>query len=176
MRFLPFLCMAVAISGCASSAAPKATAVPVVSYHDQQYRFSFSYPSGWKAPTKGGHVTSVQSVPTYVVPVTTPHNIAGVQVTVDHQVIPLPTFVEGRVAADPSGGPDTFHYHHLKVSGWPAMQIKRYSGTTVDGVFTIINTRTLSYQVEMITAQPPFPPTAFNGYNTIVRTLKIPFS
>lgn len=172
MRSLLALPLAVLVAGCASSAATPTRAADHA-YHDSRYHFSLKYPASWHAGTPS--TVSLQGVPTYTVSFTTPGKVAGVQVQVSRQVTPFPTFQEGHVAPDPSG-PDMLHYHHLRVSGWPAMQIQRYNGTQVDGMFTFINTRALSFTVEMITPNPPFSTRTLSGYNTMVRTIKVPFA
>jgi hypothetical protein len=162
------------LAGCASSTAPAAP-TPTVdrTYHDAKYHFSLQYPATWSASAP--KTVSIQGAPTYTVNFSTPSKVAGVQIQVSRQVTPFPPFVEGHVAHDPNG-PDMLHYHHLRASGWPAMQIERYSGTKVDGMFTIINTHTLSFTIEMVTPNPPFSAGATAGYKTMVRTIKLPFS
>lgn len=172
MRSLFALPIAIIVAGCASSTAAPTPAV-VHTYHDAKYHFSLKYPASWHAGTPAS--ISVQGVPTYTVSFTTPGRAAGVQIQVSRQVTPFPSFQEGHVAPDPSG-PDVLHYHHLRVSGWPAMQIRRNTGSTVDGMFTIINTRTLSFTIEMVTPNPPFSTRTVSGYNTMVRTIKLPFA
>ncbi len=177
MRQLLLLCVVVILAGCRpSAAAPSATRVVDGAYQDTAYHFSFRYPLSWHLASKHGTTTSVQGVPTYVVNVNTPNNVEGVRIQVDRHVIPLGTFQEGHVAPDPSGGPDMFHYHHAHVSGWPAMQVQRYNGSKIDGIFTIVNTRTLSFTIEMVTPNPPFSRSALSGYDTILRTIKLPFA
>lgn len=174
MRSLFALPIVIILAGCASSAAtPPATPVPDRTYRDATYHFSLRYPATWRAGIP--KTVSIQGVPTYTVNFTTPGKVAGVQIQVSRQATPFPPFAEGHVAHDPNG-PDMLHYHHLRVSGWPAMQIERYSGTKVDGLFTIINTRTLSFTIEMVTPNPPFSTRSTAGYNTLVRTIKLPFT
>lgn len=174
MRSLLALPIIVVLAGCASSAAaPTPTASPDHTYHDIRYHFSLKYPASWTVARPS--TISVQGVPTYAVSFSTPGKAAGVQIQVSRQVTPFPPFIEGHVAHDPNG-PDMLHYHHLRASGWPAMQITRYSGTQMDGIFTIINTHTRSFTVEMVTPNPPFSAAATAGYNTMVRTIKLPFS
>lgn len=177
MRFLFLLPVVGILAGCASFAAsPATTPVTDHTYHDSTYHFSFRYPSAWQLASKHGTTTSVQGVPTYEVNLKTPNNVVGVRIQVDHQVTPFPPFEEGHVAPNPGGGPDMLHYHHMHVSGWPAMQIQRYNGTKVDGMFTIVNTRSLSFTIEMVTPYPPFSRSTLSGYNAIVRTIKLPFA
>lgn len=171
-RLSPLLLVVVALAGCG---AKQATPAKPRVYHDPKYKFSFSYPASWSVP-KQGHQESIAGVATYVVPVSAPHNAARLEVTVDHQIIPFPPFQEGHEAPDPNGGPDVFHYHHARVSGWPAMEIKRYNGTTADGIFTIVNTHSLSYEIRMITANPPLSTGELHAYNTVMHSLKFPFS
>jgi hypothetical protein len=109
-----------------------------------------------------------------VVEVKTPGQAAGVQVTVDRDLkrSDYSSITEGQVA--PYGGA-TLHYHHVTVSSWPAIQIERYTGSQVDGIFTITNTHRYSFQVQMITGTPPFPASSLGGYRTIVHTMQLPF-
>lgn len=174
MRPLLALLVMILLAGCASSAAaPTPTPTRERTYRDAKYHFHFKYPASWHASTPKN--VSVQGVPTYTISFTTPGNAAGIQVQVDRQVTPFPAFQEGHVAHDPSG-PDMLHYHHLRVSGWPAMQIQRYNGSKVDGMFTIVNTHSLSFTIEMVTPNPPFSANSVSGYDTVVRTIKLPFA
>ncbi len=174
MRSLFVLPIVIILAGCAASAtAPTPTPSRDHTYHDGKYHFSLKYPASWTVSTP--KTVSIQGVPTYTVNFTTPGKVAGVQIQVSRQVTPFPPFVEGHVAQDPNG-PDLLHYHHLRVSGWPAMQISRYSGTKVDGLFTIVNTRTLSFTIEMVTPNPPFSAASNAGYSTMVHSIKLPFA
>lgn len=158
--------------GCGSSRATSATGN---TYHDKKYGFSFRYPSGWTAPAQG-KVQNVAGVSTYIVTLHPPDNSVGFEITADHDVIPFPTFQEGHIAPNPGGGPDMLHFHHARLSGWPAMEIQRYNGPNVDEIDTIINTRTISYQVRILTANPPLSATQNAAYNQVLNSLKIPFS
>jgi hypothetical protein len=176
-RLLPFLgIIGLVVAGCgASNATPKPTPVKANVFHDPKLHFSFQYDDGWTVPKKGGSYTSLQGVRTYVLNITTPVSVAGARITVDKDMVDYTNIPEGKIANDPNGGPDTFHYHHLTVSGWPSIQIERFSGTQIDGIDTITNTHQYSYDVQMITPSPPFPAKVLSGYRTIVKTLNLPF-
>jgi hypothetical protein len=166
----PLLCV---IAGCGS---PSSSKPMVHTYHDPTYHFSFQYRAPWTIQGKHGVDQTIGGTPSYVLTLQTPNRQVGVDVTVDHDPIPFPTFPEGKVAHDPSGGPDLFEYHHAKVSSWPAMRILRYSGKQVDGYFTVVNTHSQSYQIRMITGNPPFKASQITAYMAMVRSFKIPFS
>lgn len=161
------------LAGCGSSSA--ASQAPPKAYRDRQLGFHFSYPANWSIPSNAGHYIALSGVKTYVVDVKTRGNQAGVRITVDHNLLNYSTIPEGKIAPDPNGGPDTFHYHRLTVSGWPAIQIERFNGTKVDSIDTITNTHDYSFDVQIITGSPPFPADISDGYNTIVQTLHLPF-
>lgn len=169
-RFVLAIALMALVTGCGGSGSSKPA-----TYHDKRFGFTFKYPSDWKAPAQGT-VQDVGGVSTYIVDLRPKDNSVDFQVTVDRNVIPIPAFPEGKIAHDPNGGPDIYHYHHLNVSGWPAMGIQRFNGSQVDGLFTIINTHSLSYQVRMIVANPPVNQSQTNDYNMVVHSLKIPFS
>jgi hypothetical protein len=156
--------------GCSSNNGHPA-AVGTRTYHDAKYKFSFQYPTNWSIPSSG-HMASISGVMTYVLTVKVPKNVAGVQVTVDQNLSHYSSISEGTVS--PFYG-DTLHYHHLTVSGWPAIQIERYTGKTLDGISTITNTHSNSFDVQMITGTPPFTADVLSGYHTIVKTMKLPF-
>jgi hypothetical protein len=158
--------------GCSSNNAHP-VAVGTKTYHDAKYKFSFQYPTSWSIPSSG-HMASISGVMTYLLTVKVPNNSAGIQVTVDQNLAgsQYGGIPEGKLV--PYGG-DTLHYHHLTVSGWPAIQIERYTGQTLDGISTITNTHSNSFDVQMITATPPFTGDVLSGYHTIVRTMKLPF-
>ena len=177
-RLVIFLVLGALLCGCGSSSAQpsptRTAALGVKTYHDSRYGFTFSYPSIWSVPNRGGHMSTISGVPTYVVDVRTPHQAVGIQVTVDQDLkrSDYSSIPEGKVA--PYGGA-TLHYHHVTVSSWPSIQIQRYTGSQVDGIFTIANTHRYSFQVQMITATPPFSADALTGYQTVVRTIHLPF-
>jgi hypothetical protein len=145
-------------------------------YKDPQYGFSFKYPSTWKIPKAGGHVTTVGGVSTYVLDITVPNSSAEVSVTMDRDVIPFPSFPNGKTAPDPNGPTHTFQYFHARVAGWPAMDIRRFTGKQITERDTITNTTSRSYDVRALTVNPPFSASLISGYETIVHTLKLPFS
>lgn len=178
-RFLPALCLLGSfLAACgpgSASSTPTSTATGPKVYRDPTLHFSFQYPPGWKVPKKGGSYTTIQGVRTYALNITTPVSVAGARITVDQNRVNYSDIPEGKIANDPNGGPDTFHYHHLNVSGWPSIQIERFNGTKIDGIDTITNTHQYSYDVQMITPNPPFSPSVIAGYRTLVRTLKLPF-
>lgn len=169
----------VALSGCAvpgigsSSSNGSAKTISLATYRDARYHFSFRYPRGWKIDRPLSE--SLGGVPTYEVHITPPSSQVDFRVTVDKSLQDYSTIPEGKIVNDPQGGPDTFHYHHLNVSSWPAIQIQRFSGTTVDEIDTITNTHQYSYNVRMLSATPPFPANVMDGYNRVVRTLRVPF-
>lgn len=176
-RVVPVLALAgLVLGGCGpGSASPKPTAAATSVYHDPTLHFSFQYLQGWHVPQKGGSYTTIQGIRTYALTITTSDSVAGARITVDNNRVDYSKIPEGKIANDPNGGPDTFHYHHLTVSGWPSIQIERFSGTKIDGIDTITNTHSYSYDVQMITAYPPFSPKVMAGYRTVVHTLKLPF-
>jgi hypothetical protein len=171
---LLLLFFAVSLAGCGSSSSTAPTAGPLSTYHDPRYHFSFGIPAPWTVTKNAAHVRT-QPIPTYIVDITTPGNAEGVQLTVDTDLTPYASIPEGKVVNDPNGGPDTLQYHHLVVAGWPALQVKRFNGTVVDSYDTIVNTHDHSYDLRMATGTPPFPATALQAYNEILRTLKLPF-
>lgn len=174
-RVVPLLLGAtLLLAGCATAASGKPTTVALAKYTDPTYHFSFSYSTSWKAP-KQGNVKTISGTQTYVVDLTVPSGSVGMEVTVDKDLISYSTIPEGKVAPDPNGGPLTYHYHHTKVSDWPAIQIERFHGTTFDSIDTIANTRQYSYDIRAITGTPPFSASFMSGYQTIVKTMKLPF-
>ena len=121
-RVMLFGAVALVLVGCGSkSAAPKVVQPKV--FHDNKIGFSFRYPANWKVP-KAGHQERISGAPTWVVGISTPNNAVGVRITVDRSMLQYGTIPEGKVANDPNG-PDTLQYHHLRVSGWPSIQISR---------------------------------------------------
>lgn len=174
MPRLLLLGIVLALAGCGGrSAAPTATAVSTKTYSDPTYNFSFKYPANWKAPKTGQPLAHTNS---YVVKLFTPGNAAGAEVLVTGTVTPFPTFNDGLVVPDPAGGSDTLHYFHATVDGLPAMHIERFSGKHADQISTIVNQGHREYVVRILTGQPPFSPQILQGYGTIVKTLKVPFS
>lgn len=182
-RVLPFLLLVgLVLTACSSSSSGStATSTPAASspvpantqlYQDKRYKFSFRHPAAWSV-TKAEQQT-ISGVQTWVVTVQVPGNSAEVQVTVDRDLVDYRSIAEGAIAKAP-GGADTLHYHHLRVSGWPAIQIQRFSGTKIDEIDTITNTHQYSFDVRMVTGTPPFTADAQSGYNTIVSTLNLPF-
>jgi hypothetical protein len=97
-------------------------------------------------------------------------------VTVDGDVVPLPSFQDGEVRPDPNSSAHTFQYFHTTLSGWPAMRVNRFTGKQLTEKDTIANTHSRSYDVRMLTVNPPFAAAVNRGYATIVRTMKVPFS
>jgi hypothetical protein len=175
-RFIPIAVLLILVCGCGSSSSTPPTPRPPKTYSDAKFRFTFKYPRSWSVPKTGGHeANSSNGVPTYIVPITVPGNPASPEVTVDGQIIQFPTFEDGHIAADPSGGPDFFHYYHATVSGLPAMRVERWSGKHMDEVDTFVNTSKLSFDIRMDTGNPPFPADVTSGYNTIVKTTRLPF-
>lgn len=173
-RLLVLPLVAAILAGCslsASSSPPTPTPLSMGSYRDAHYHFSFRYPAIWTVPAAGRH-TTLNGVATYLLNVKTPGNAAGIQITVDHDLANYSSIPEGDVVPY---GADTLHYHHLTVGGWPAIQIDRYNGKQLDDISTIVNTRTYSYQVQMLTGTPPFSSSALSGYHTVVQSMKIPF-
>jgi hypothetical protein len=164
------------LSGCGSSSSAPPTPLPQKTYSDAKFRFSFKYPGAWSVPRSGGHQSTAQSgVPTYIVPLKIPGNPASVEVTADGQIIQFPPFEDGHVSADPNGGPDFYHYYHRTVDGLPAMRVERWSGKQIDEVDTFVNTSKLSFDIRTDTATPPFPADVKSGYDTVVKTIKLPF-
>jgi hypothetical protein len=174
---IPLLFLTVAIAGCGSSAA---TPVPTVEttrlYTDAQHGFSFRYPSNWSVPKNGGKIVNVAGVSTYELDLTIPQDAAQVSVTVDADVVQFPAFADGKTAPDPNAPSHTFQYFHSRVAGWPAMVIRRFTGKQITEEDTVTNTRTRSYDVRMLTATPPFSSTVTQGYQRVVKSLKVPFS
>jgi hypothetical protein len=166
--------LAIVLAGCGSSSAAPSTPLRLMTYHDPVYNFTFETPFPWKVPKKSGHIVT-QPIKTYVVDINTPGNTQGVEFTVDQSIQDYSKIPEGKVVNDPSGGPDTFEYHHLMVAGWPAIQVKRFNGTNVDSYDTIVNTRDNSYDLKMATGTPPFSASALRSYNKVLSTLKLPF-
>lgn len=181
MRFLlPVAALLPLLAGCGADAATKPTATPFVptalsSYRDPKFGFSFQLPKNWTVPPRGGHTVNNNGLQQYVVDITLPRNEAGLSVTVDGDIQQFPKFPNGRRGRIP-GDPHTYVYFHRTVSQWPAMRVERYSGATLNEIDTIVNTRKASFDVRMITSNPPFSSRATYGYDTIIRTLKLPFS
>jgi hypothetical protein len=177
-RTLLFGMVVALVTGCgsSSSASPTATPSPSKTYNDPTFHYSFKYPGAWSISPKGGHATTLRGVKTYVVDVQIPGKAAGLQITTDAQIIPFPPFVDGKISPDPTGGPDTFHYYHAKISGLAAMHVERWNGKQMTEVDTFVNTQTRAYDVRMNTATPPFSSKALAGYNAIVKSMRLPFS
>lgn len=178
MKFrILMLLLTAAATGCGSSAAkPAPTAVPLVSYKDSQFGFGFRHPANWTIASKGGSMTTVGGVKTYILDVKVPQDVAQVSVTVDGDVAPFPAFQNGKTSPDPNGPTHTFQYFHARVAGWPAMVIKRYTGKQISEIDTVTNTRTRSYDVRMLTISPPFPSDITQGYAGMVKSFTVPFS
>ena len=167
----------ITLAGCGSSGAkPAPTSVPLASYTDPKFGFSFRYPSNWTVPKGGGKVINVAGVSTYELDLNVPQQEAQISVTVDGDVTPFPTFADGKTAPDPNAPSHTFQYFHGNVAGWPAMIIRRFTGKQITEVDTVTNTRTRSYDVRALTATPPFPAFVTHGYSQIVKSFKVPFS
>ncbi len=165
------------LAGCGTSGTtPSAHTVVLASYKDPQYGFSFKYPATWKIPKSGGSVSNIAGVSTYVLPITVPNNSAQISITMDKDVAPFPPFQNGKTAPDPNGPTHTFQYFHAHVAGWPAMDIRRFTGKQITERDTIANTTTRSYDIRALTISPPFSPDVMSGYEKIVSTLKLPFS
>jgi hypothetical protein len=175
VRHAAFIALiAINLTGCGSSTATTPTTLPTSKYKDPVLHFSFVIPSAWKIG-KNATRTDLQPIKTYVVSITTPGSQEGVEFTVDQQIQDYSKIPEGKVVPAPGGGPDTLQYHHLVVAGWPALQVKRFSGQQIDSYDTIINTHDHSYDLKMATGTPPFPPSAVDSYNALLRTLQLPF-
>ncbi len=144
-------------------------------YRDHKYPVSFRYPSNWKAPAHG-KVVSTPSGPSYEVDLAIPGNAAQAKVTVTAHPVAIPSFANGLVVSDPGGGPDKFHYYHLRAGGHPAMRVYRWSGKVIDGIDTFVDVGRYGYAIRMITGVPPFLKSAVAGYNEMVKTLSLPFS
>jgi hypothetical protein len=177
-RIVVVAILGLAVAGCGSQNAtpptPTPTAVTVAdkTYTDPDFGFSFRYPGNWKAPAKGS--TSAATGPNnYFVHLTVPNQAAGVEVEVSGTVTQFPPIRNGQQAKDPKG-PDIFTYYHARVSGQPALRVLRSYKGVVDEVATFINVGHAEYAVRMVTPNPPFPEFVANGYNLIVRTLKLP--
>jgi hypothetical protein len=170
------------IAGCGNSATSPTAIVPppTVSastrFVDPNFHFSFAYPANWSVNKKGGQEKTVTAgYKQYALDVKLPTNAAQLSITVDGNVQTFPQFTNGHHGTIP-GDPHDYVYFHDKLSGWPAMRIKRYTGKQITEIDTIANTRTRSYDVRMLTATPPFSPDSLAGYETIVHTMKVPFS
>jgi hypothetical protein len=171
------LVVAFTLAGCGSSTAkPAPTPIPSVAFTDPQFGFSFRYPVNWSVPKKGGNIVDVAGVRTYELNLKVPQDAAQLSITVDGDVVPFPAFADGKTAPDPNGPTHTFQYFHAHVAGWPAMEIRRFTGKQITEVDTVTNTRTRSYDVRMLTATPPFPSSVTSGYARVVKSLKVPFS
>jgi hypothetical protein len=173
-RALAILVFVLTAAGCGSSGSTSPPAPTSTTYSDTQYHFSFQVAAPWKIKANSGHIVD-QPVRTYIVDITTPGNNEGVQFTVDQDLTPYIRIPEGKVVPNPGGGPDTLQYHHLTIAGWPALQVRRFTGAVVDSYDTITNTHDHSYDLRMATATPPFPATALRAYDTVLNTLKLPF-
>ena len=174
------ICLTLVLAGCglAGVASPTATAVPIgyATFNDPQFGFSFKYPQNWSIPKSGGHTIQNSGLDQYVLDITLPGSEAGMSVELDGAVRPLPlTFVNGK-RSHITGDPHTYVYFHRTVTQWPAMRVERFSGTKMNEIDTIFNTRKESYDIRTIAANPPFTSRALAGYDTIVRTFKPPFS
>jgi hypothetical protein len=175
-RIFPVAGLVILLCGCGSGSSAPPTTVALKTYSDATFHFSFKYPNTWSVPKQGGHEsTSPSGVKTYILPITVPGGAAGLEVTVDGNVFQIPTFSDGKIAPDPSGGPDFYHYYHATVSSRPAMRVERWSGKNMDEVDTLANTSKYSYDIRMDTGSPPFPAGVTAAYATIVTTMKLPF-
>lgn len=167
------------VSACSSGNKATPTAKPVAAtkvYRDPRFHFSFHYPSNWKAP-KQGSMENLNGTPTYIVRLSTPDSAAGVEYRVDASLPDYSKIPDGKVVVDPQNPQQRFRYHKLQISGWPSISIERFIvGKPIDEYVTVTNTRKLSYAVEMLTPNPPFPAQAVAGYRKILSTAKIPFS
>jgi hypothetical protein len=172
---LSAILVAAALAGCGSqhASAPTATAfVANKSYVDPYFGFSFEYPGTWKAPAQGT-TNAATGTNDYFVHLTVPGQAAGVEVEVSGQVTQFPPIKDGQQAKDPHG-PDVFTYYHATVSGYPALRVLRSYKGQVDEVATFVNVGHREFAVRSIVERPPFPGFVTSGYDTIVRTLKLP--
>lgn len=158
-----------------SVATHRSTKLATKLYRDRRYQVSFHYPSSWKAPFHG-KVVSTPIGKEYEIDLSIPGNASECKVTVTANPGAIPSFANGLIVKDPAGGPDKFHYFHLRAAGHPAMRVYRWSGNSIDGIDTFIDVGRYGYAVRMITGLPPFQASAVTGYNTIVKSLSLPFS
>jgi hypothetical protein len=56
------------------------------------------------------------------------------------------------------------------------MRVERFNGSQMNEIDTFVNTRTKSYDIRTLTANPPFSPGTLAGYETVVRSFTPPFS
>lgn len=174
---IPLILIGGLVAACspgASSPPPTSTPVATATYHSKILNLSFNYPGGWKVAKKPYEANI--PMPAAVLKITpAADSTAQLEITVDSVVTHIPDFPNGKIAKDPNG-PEMLHYRHLRVSGYPAMEIGRFGGKIMDGLFTLVATRTRTYQIRMITGEPPFKQSTINGYETIVGSLKLSFS
>ncbi|GAC1444128.1 MAG: hypothetical protein NVSMB52_03120 [Chloroflexota bacterium] len=176
LGLLSFLFLA-GLGGCGTNhSSTPPTPIPPKTYHDSTFNFSFRYPGNWSIAGKGGRVTTVGNVQTYIVTVNIPGSSANLEVTIDGQVIPFPPFQDGHTSPSQDGSPNTLQYFHDQVSGLPAMRVERIHQNQVDEIDTLVNNRRKSYDVRMVTGTPPFSTTVRNGYSVVTRSLTLPFS
>ena len=76
------LIVTLTLAGCGSSSAkPTPTTVPLATYTDPQYGFSFRHPSNWTVPKTGGKVINVAGVRTYELDLAIPQDAAQVSMS-----------------------------------------------------------------------------------------------
>src|SRR5579884_2095840 len=91
-RLILVLLATVLLAGCSVTASGPAgpaaspTTITLATYHDARYHFSFRYPAQWSVPANGGRRTQLNGVPTYLLTVKTPGNVAGIRITVDQDL------------------------------------------------------------------------------------------
>ena len=167
------------LTACTSGSKATPTAQPKTAtkvYNDTRFHFSFHYPANWKTPQQGVE-KSIGGLPTYVVTITPPSQMAGLEFRVDAQLSDYSRIPDGKVVVDPSNPQQRFRYHKVVVSQRPSILIERFLvGKPIDEYVTVTNTRKLSYTVEMVTPNPPFPAAATKGYRLILDTEKIAFN
>ena len=175
MRRFLLLGIAAALAGCggkgASGPIPGPTPSAYKSYTDARFHFSFKYPAKWSVPTKG-KFENVDGRQTYVLAFNTHNSNANVELTLDHNVQPIPKVKFGEVKHTQQG--QVYRYFNFPVASRPALQGQLLgTNSTVLQVDTVWNDKKLSYDLRSAVGQPPFPKPITKGYQHILGTIKM---
>lgn len=175
MRRPLLLIIAVALAGCggkgASGPLPGPTPAKFQTYTDARFHFSFKYPSKWSLPKKG-KFENINGRQTYVLTFNTHSSNASVELTLDHDVQPIPKVKFGVVKHTQQG--QVYRYFNFPVAKRPALQGQLLgTNNAVLQVDTVWNNKGLSYDLRSAVGQPPFPKPITAAYQHVLGTITL---